>query len=380
MQLFKMTLEETHNTREPFARAMDSDRDEIEELAVEIQMNRLSEATWWETLGFAENPCDIRATDYVFGLDDQIREVNNHIRGGNMSCIHGKTGTGKTSMIRFLKKALHDDGYDPIVIDGKRYAGIRGIDIRYEFLKTKKGFLSFFKKPKDKVLFIDEFQSLDRTLTEQIEAAFNEKVLYALVCVQLSDQLDNVSASFMNRIGNRTVETQKMDEANCQKLVQRRFGHRKLFAEDALRIIIQESEYIPRAILEMIDRIVHQLHLEKALKTETQISTEKITSLMGKGRVKVVTLKEEESTPSTERLHFPGAYHLNQTQKEIVQALYRGPKNYLQLREAIGRSEGSIRGNIALLKKYPIIRKQKERGQLASLMLTHEFKQELARD
>ena len=101
---------------------------------------------------------------------------------------------------------------------------------------------------------------------------------------------------------------------------------------------------------------------------------------MGKGMVKVVTLTEEESTPPTEQLHFPGAYRLNQTQKEIVQALYRGLKNYLQLREAIGRSEGSIRGNITLLKKYPIIRKQKERGQLATLMLTHEFKQELARD
>ena len=347
----------------------------------ESQAGGLSTTTWWEALGFAENPCDIRATDYVFGLDDQVREANNHIRGGNISCIHGKTGTGKTSTIRFLCKSLQRDGYTAIIVDGKRYAGIQGIDIRHEFLQTKRAFWRFFKKPQPKILFIDEFQSLDRYLTEQIEAAFNDKALYALVCAQLSDQLHNVSASFLNRVGNRMVQTQKIDEANCRKLVQRRFGSRKLFAEDALSVIVQESEYVPRAILEMIDRILHRLHDHGDLHSEAQVSKDKITHLMGKGMVAAVNLTEEEdSSPPVEHLQIPQAYRLNQTQKEIIEALYRGPKNYQQLREAIGRSEGSIRGNITLLKKYPIIRKQKERGQPATLMLSHEFRQELARD
>jgi hypothetical protein len=375
-----MTIEETEHANVSLPQAHETQYHVLEGEEKESQENRLSESTWWEALGFAENPCDIRATDYVFGLDNQIRITNNHIRGGNISCIHGKTGTGKTSTIRFLSKSLQKDGYASIVVDGKRYAGIQGIDVRQEFLETKRGFLSFFKKPKPKILFIDEFQSLARTLTEQIEAAFNDKALYALVCAQLSDQLHNVSASFMNRIGNRLVQTQKIDEGNCRKLVQRRFGSRKLFTEDALRVIIQESEYIPRAILEMIDRILHQLYDQRNLNPDTQISKEKITHLMGKGMVAAVTLTEEESSPAMEHLQIPLAYRLNQTQKEIVEALYRGPKNYQQLREAIGRSEGSIRGNITLLKKYPIIRKQKERGQPAILMLSHEFRQELARD
>lgn len=115
-----MNLEENDYDIVPLPQGHDTEYPTLREEAEDPQTGRVSTATWWEALGFAENPCDIRATDYVFGLDGQIREVNNYVRGGNISCIHGKTGTGKTSTIRFLSQSLQRDGYTSIIVDGKR--------------------------------------------------------------------------------------------------------------------------------------------------------------------------------------------------------------------------------------------------------------------
>ncbi len=339
--------------------------------------------TWWEELGYEKSPCDIRATDHVFGLDKQIKELRHYISGGNISCLHGRTGTGKSSTIKSLSREMKDKGFNCAKVDSKKYSGLKNIDIKEKIIKSKVGIFSkIFGRNRKSVLFIDEFQAMPKYMTEQIEAAFNEEEVSSVVCVQLDNNLRNVSSSFQSRLGNRFIETSKLDAENCFKLLNERFDER-LFSDNAYSIIMKEAEYIPRVILETCDKILQNLHEAKDIHSylENHISPAEVNKLIGKQAIQIVSIDEQEEDVTNDEIQIPSRYKLPDLPKEIIFALFRSNKNLDQLQDAVNKPKTSIRSALhRLQKKESIVSKLKKPGEKVIYSLTNEFRREVSKD
>lgn len=219
-------------------------------------------ATWFEQLGFKENPLDVRPSPLLVGLERQEEQLVNHILKGEICFLNGLTGSGKSSLLVRVQRNLRNHAF--VYLDAQELPKNFNLE---EELKKKR---SFFDKltlkefpSKTPVLIIDEFQATDKNLILDARAKWENpenKKIKSIVVAQISKYLKNVTPAFKERLGNRIIELPTLDDEEMKEILKLRLQTRwanyynKLHNE-ALNLLVACADGNPRKLLEYADML-----------------------------------------------------------------------------------------------------------------------------
>ncbi|HHE36341.1 MAG TPA: AAA family ATPase [Candidatus Woesearchaeota archaeon] len=220
-------------------------------------------SAWYEQLGFKTNPLDVRPNPLLVGLERQEEQLVNHILKGEICFLNGLTGSGKSSLLLRVQKNLKNHKF--IYLDAQELPKDFNLE---EELKKKRSFfdrIRLRKYPsKTPVLIIDEFQATDKNLILDARAKWenpNERKIKSIVIAQISKYLKNVTPSFKERLGKRTIVLPTLDDAEMKEILKLRLQsknginyYNKLHNE-AINLLVACADGNPRKLLEYTDMI-----------------------------------------------------------------------------------------------------------------------------
>ncbi|PIN77209.1 hypothetical protein COV16_07050 [Candidatus Woesearchaeota archaeon CG10_big_fil_rev_8_21_14_0_10_34_8] len=184
---------------------------------------------WYKQLGFKENPLDARPNSTLVGLEEQEEQLKTFIVKEQLCFLHGLTGAGKTSLLKKVQESL--PGHTFIYLDAD------AIPTDFDLTGAIKGKRSFLDRirmrelpEKKPVLIIDEFQATDPRLVLEARSRWEnptERHVKSIVIAQISEQLKNVPGSFKDRLGNRMIHINSLDNESMNKVLQKRLCNNK---------------------------------------------------------------------------------------------------------------------------------------------------------
>jgi hypothetical protein len=220
-------------------------------------------ATWFEQLGFKENPLDVRPSPLLVGLERQEEQLVNHILKGEVCFLNGLTGSGKSSMLMRVQKNLKNHSF--IYLDAQELP--KNFDLEEE-LKKKRNFfdrITLKEFPaKTPVLIIDEFQATDKNIILDARAKWenpNEKRIKSIIIAQISKYLKNVTPAFKERLGSRIIELPTLDDEEMKEILKVRLENRRganyynKLHNEALNLLVACADGNPRKLLEYADML-----------------------------------------------------------------------------------------------------------------------------
>lgn len=219
---------------------------------------------WYKQLKFASNPLDARPNTDLVGLEEQEEALHNFVHKEEVCFLNGLTGSGKTSMLHRIQNSLK--GHKFIYLDAHDLP--KNFNLESE-LKKKRSFfdrLVMREVPKKKpILIIDEFQETDPNLILRARGKWEStgnRQIRSIIVAQISKVLNNVTDSFKERIGSRTIVMPTLDEDDMKEILDRRLYNKKTkknyadkLSDKAKELIIACSGANPRRLLEYTDMI-----------------------------------------------------------------------------------------------------------------------------
>ncbi|MBR9677058.1 AAA family ATPase [Candidatus Woesearchaeota archaeon] len=322
--------------------------------------------SWFATLGFKDNPLDIRPNPTLVGLNNEFDKVRNHILKEEICFLNGLTGSGKTSMLKKLQKELKNHKF--IYLDAHDLP--KDFSLEQE-LSKKRGFfdrITLKKFPtKQPVLIIDEFQDTDKNIVLQARSSWenpNIRKIRSIVIAQISPRLLNVTDSFKERLGNRMVRLRSLDDEELKTMLSTRLDNKKektnfykKLSPETVDLLIEVSGGNPRRLLEYAD-LIFDFHHRKfkehnpVLNDDYKISYHGAKEILDYHNIVVVEQKVAKSKTATakgigafERLYNPIE------QKVLRYLLNTGASDYLRISRATKISMSRLRTMIPKLKK-----------------------------
>jgi len=197
-----------------------------------------------------ENPFSVKANPNVVGFSQEKKLLIQYIKNGDICFLTGPVGTGKTSLLLWLKNNLNP--HNVFYIDAADIE--KGFGIKKFLKKSRKGFDIFRAYPKNTVILLDESQDCDYELQKALKLHWDHGHIKSIVVTQIN-QLEKFSDSFKDRIGRRVIKLGKLKKSNAIDLINSRLRNKKLFDTKAIEKIIEVANYIPRKILEFCELV-----------------------------------------------------------------------------------------------------------------------------
>ena len=134
---------------------------------------------WYEELDYEENPFKDNEDTELIGYEDLIDEVLYRLTSGNMVCVEGKSGAGKTAILKAVTNKFKGTGR-VVYMNGQQLDN--GLNVE-SVLKKKVSLMNrmFNKKPKNMILLLDEVQNLSEKNCERIKYYYDSNFIKAVV-------------------------------------------------------------------------------------------------------------------------------------------------------------------------------------------------------
>jgi len=220
-------------------------------------------ATWYEQLGFKENPLDMRPNPLLIGLERQEEQLINHILKGDICFLNGLTGSGKSSLLMRIQKNLKNHTF--LYLDAQELPDDFSIE---EALKDKRSLLDKIRlkewPSKPPVVIIDEFQATDKSIILNARAKWEnptDNKIKSIVIAQISKQLKNVTPAFKERLGNKIITLPTLDDEEMREIVKMRLMSRRgtnyynKLHNEALNLLVACADGNPRRLLEYTEML-----------------------------------------------------------------------------------------------------------------------------
>lgn len=287
-----------------------------------------------------ENPFHIKPNSELVGVEDEKNKLVEYIKGKDICFLNGPPGVGKSSLLEWVKTNLKE--HSVIYLDAKE------LDEHFDLKRCIKEHTPFWKSLlriplKDVVILLDEAQACDPSIIELLEAYWNKNIIKSIVVAQIKPHLVNYPESFKNRLGKRTLNLDKLDLIETHNLIKLRTKGKNPFANEALNLIVEKADHIPRKILENC-RVV----LVETGKKE-KISANDVKQVFDKLEERelgeeVLELEDgkvnDNALISLEKVD--GVESISPMEKRIVKLLLDGGKTNRQLAKILNTSIGSI--------------------------------------
>src|SRR3989344_5108329 len=203
---------------------------------------------WYQEYNWKENPFSIKTSTELIGLEEKQQELISYIKSGDICFLNGPTGTGKTSLLKWLEH--HLPNHKVIYLDAA------GIQQGFSITKYLKKQTSIFNKlrgrqfPKNTVILVDESQDCDQELLKALKLHWDHNHIKSIVITQINPHLSQFSQSFKDRIGNRVILLEKLTKSQGYDLLKLRTSNQNPFDLSAIEAILDIAGGIPRKIIE----------------------------------------------------------------------------------------------------------------------------------
>ena len=205
---------------------------------------------WYEELDYEENPFKDNEDTELIGYEDLVNDVLYRIASGNIVCVEGKSGAGKTAI---LKAAVNKfKGNDKVVyLDGQQLEN--GLNIEH-VLKKRSGFMKslFNKKPKNMILLLDEVQKISEKNCERIKYYFDNNFIKSAVFTSSDFKKSSFTDSLRERI-SKTLQLRELTEDEATDIVQSRLGNDEIIPEEVIKEVFNKSDRNMKRFLNTCD-------------------------------------------------------------------------------------------------------------------------------
>lgn len=202
--------------------------------------------SWFEEIGFEQNPFFIKPNANVVGLDSLVSELVTKVNQGNICILTGAYGTGKTSLLKLLIQ----------VFGGRRrviYYSCNRRDGFIDFDKLLKGRSLYNRllgtKAKHMILLLDEVDKLNirekDVLVKYFKGGFFKSIVLsakAKLEMDLNGFLESGARRNLYKLGT-------ISEKDAVKIIRSRIGNHSILS-DKLIILIWKKNSNPRTFLQ----------------------------------------------------------------------------------------------------------------------------------
>jgi len=204
---------------------------------------------WYERFGWRENVLSTRPSPNLIGLERERQELKESVESGRILLIRGEIGTGKTSLLLWLRNTLKKENKTkPVILEGieTRTKEILLSSLRRQ--RTLRDKLMLRSYPKNLVVFLDEGEKFPEEITEHLRLMWDRKDLYSIVIATTDPALDNFTPAFKDRI-SKTMVLSSIARGDLVEMIRKRAGDNNPFTSEAM-IILAERYNSPRRLLE----------------------------------------------------------------------------------------------------------------------------------
>ncbi len=209
---------------------------------------------WYEELDYEENPFKDSEETELIGYEGVIEEVLYRLDSGNIVCLEGKSGAGKTAVLNSILNKFGGNGYGKVVyLNGQQLNN--GLNIE-KLLNKKAGILKrmFHKKPKDMILLLDEVQDISKKNCERIKYYFDNNFVRSVVFTSSNFKKANFTDSLKERI-SKTVKLRDLTEDEAVDIIHSRLGNDELIPEEVIKEVFNRSERNMKSFLKNCEKL-----------------------------------------------------------------------------------------------------------------------------
>lgn len=209
---------------------------------------------WYEELDYEENPFKDNEETELIGYEGVIEEVLYRLDSGNIVCVEGKSGAGKTSVLNAILNKFGGNGNGKVVyLNGQQLNN--GFNIE-KLLNKKAGILKrlFHKKPKNMILLLDEVQDISRKNCERIKYYFDNNFVKSVVFTSSNFKKAYFTDSLKERI-SKTVKLRDLAEDEAVDIIHSRLGNDELIPEEVIREVFNRSERNMKSFLKNCEKL-----------------------------------------------------------------------------------------------------------------------------
>ncbi len=194
---------------------------------------------WFKKFGFRKNPFDVNTLKTKFkiiGREFEAKEIIYRIASGSMLLIEGKSGFGKTAL---LKHAIDNfKGKGKVV-----YVDASSLNKRLDIAKL------IYKKPKGMIILLDNVQYLSKKNNDKIKYYYDQDRIKSVVFTTNSYELVNFSDSIIDRIGNNVIKLKNLSQSYVVELARGRLAGFDIISDTILKKIYSNAKNIKEFLL-----------------------------------------------------------------------------------------------------------------------------------
>lgn len=218
-------------------------------------INKVMSKEWYKVYGWKHNPFTVRADSNIFGLEREKKLLLDFIVSGDICFITGNTGTGKTSLLKWLQSSVKD--HKVIYLDSTALNEFFNLG---SYLKDSRNLFEilFYDYPRDVVLLVDEAHLSQRELKDALKLYWDNSHVKSLVIAQIAKPT-NFSKVFRARAGARMIKLSGLNSNMAKSIILSRTNNKLPFEDDVIEYLLKLSSNNPRKFLENCERITIDL-------------------------------------------------------------------------------------------------------------------------
>jgi hypothetical protein len=305
---------------------------------------------WYKRYGWKKNPFAVKPNTDLLGMDMPKQKMLDYLSGGNISFLTGFPGTGKSSLLTWVKKNLR--GHRTIYLDTKGTNEF--FNVKDHIRKNTPLWRRLFgSTPKNVVLLIDEAHHGSDNFLSDIESLWDNNTIKSIVVTQIEPILDNYSISFKDRLGKRIVKLGRLNLQDAMQLIERRTKGKHPLSKEAMKTIIERSNYIPRKILENCEMVCIETSKDSIGIKEVEQAFKRRKYLELEQELVKLENKEPEMLTPLDRIDHSGEF--SPMQAKIIKLLIDSNRNAKQLSLILNTSAGSVGKQLSKLMSMDVV-------------------------
>jgi len=299
------------------------------------------------------NPFAIQPNTKLVGVKEEKEKLVKYITNGNICFLNGPPGVGKSSLLEWVKENLKN--HYVLYLDAKE---VDEYFILKRYLKKNRPLWRFiFKKyAKNVVLLLDEAQAADNKFIDSLEVFWNKKVIKSIVVTQIKPHLSYYPDSFKHRLGLRAVRLDKLNSVRVHELINLRTNKKHPFTDDAIDLIAEKADFVPRKILEHCEVVMVEIG-EKDKISESDVEDVFEKKEAEELEQEAIDLDSEEPDDAAliplENVDMQEG--ISPMEKRIIKLLLEKGKTAVQLATILNTSAGSVGKQLSKLSKTDVV-------------------------